>query len=366
MFYRPLLLLTLANLIFLTACQKTERVSLPQTVAVLRIGDTAASTPTQQYTGQIRARYELRLAFRVSGKLAERLVEVGQIVEPGQLLARLDTDDYQIAVEAAEAEIEAAQAAHDQAHAESQRIADLFRRAMISQSDFDAAKASNDATAAQLRRARRMLELAKNRFDYCSLRAEHRAIVQEIKSEVGSVVSDGTPIFLLARMDELEANVSIPENRMQDLSQWRATVQLWADSKTEFHAKVREIAPTADPLTRTFAVRFAIDDPTPELRLGMTAVVTLHPQSSAIPISLPMSALIMDQEKTGVWVLDPSQTQIHYRPITIERFGEKVVTVTSGLQPGEWVVRAGVHLLQDQQTVRPWFGTHTEAKLAGN
>lgn len=365
MFRSLFLPLILPTLCFLTGCQKKLEVQAPRSVAVICVGDASKIEQTQRYTGQIRARHEVRVGFRVAGKIQERLVEVGQVVQPGQLLAKLDDADYHLAVEAATAEVEAAEASHHQANADLQRIADLFKRAMMSQSEFDAAKSADESTAAQLRRATRMLELAKNRLSYCELKADSQAVVLEVLTEAGSVVPDGTPIFKLAQIGEWEAVVSIPENRIDHLEKCQATVQIWADAVSNYSAKVREISPATDPLTRTFQVRFSIVAPTPEVRLGMTATVLLSAPSHQPLLSIPMSALILGRDEAAVWVLNETTQSVHYRPLQIAQYGEDCVEVQAGLQAGEWIVRAGGHLLQDEQIVKPWYGGSTSDPLVG-
>lgn len=349
---------------FLTGCQKTQVSEVPRTVAVLQVGWEPHAADDFRFTGQIVARRELRIGFRVGGKITDRLVEVGQYVQAGEVLARLDRSDYELTLEAAKADVEAAQAANVQAVADEKRVSDLAKRNMISQTEVDAALSAKESTGAQLRRARRLFDLAENRLRYCELQAEFPSIVLEVHSEVGSIVQDGTPVFQLARTDEVEAVIAIPENKLSLLNHNQATIQLWANEEITYQAQLREVSPNTDPLTRTFRARFSIANPTDAIRLGMTAIVQLQPDNVANKLMLPMSALIMERDRYSVWVLNETQQHVRKRSVEIAKYGDGDVEILSGLEPGEWIVRAGVQLLDEQQPIRPWFGSMASASTS--
>jgi membrane fusion protein, multidrug efflux system len=348
------LLFSLSTFLLLTGCHKSEVAEKkPTPVAVFRIANDQ-SQPSQQYTGQVQARYEINAAFRVGGKVVQRLVEVGQQVPAGTILAKLDTVDYQLAVEAAENELQSAQATERRAVADDGRTRDLIERSVVSQAESDLVKATAESAIAARNRAERMLELAKNRLDYCTLVAEFDSVVTRVMCEEGSVVQEGSPVFQLARADELEAVFNIPENRIESVKDLSAKISLWANSEQSFDGKIREISPTADPATRTYQARYSIAQPTENVRIGMTATVQLESSDKNCGTFVPLTAIVTDNGSAAVFVVDSNNGSLSLRPVQIKLYGQDKVLIESTLEPGDLIVRAGVQKLDPSMQVAVW------------
>src|SRR5947209_4748032 len=252
----------------------------PRTVRVKEV--TADATASEQtYTGIVRARYETDLAFRVGAKIVSRHVEIGQRVAAGTLLFRLDATDYRLAVKAAEADLAAAEAEVVQSVAEHDRQLRSYRSGAGSSSDLDKARSARDVAVGRRDRAREGLTLANNRLSYCELTADADGVITALPAEAGQVVAEGQVVARLARDGEREAVISLPENQAVAARSARATVTLWAAPGASYPAVLRELSPTADPVTRTYQARFTIQNAGPKVVLGMTATVHLAPADAA-------------------------------------------------------------------------------------
>ena len=285
-------------LLFLTGCQKNEETHPMEPVVAVIEAKSDQALSRQSYTGQIRARHEVNLAFRVAGKISERLVEVGDQVRAGQVLAKLEPIDYRLAVEAAESELVAAKAAQERTQKDELRLRALLQTQAISASEYEISKSAADSTAAQVQRAERMLELSQRRLAYCDLIADSDSVVSQLFVDTGSVVAEGSPVFRLAQLGELEAVIDIPENRIDVARTLQASVTTWAEQGDRFDAKLRETSPYADPNTRTYQTRFSILEPSEHLRLGMTAKVELAEIGQSTSFRLPPTALVLRDGST--------------------------------------------------------------------
>jgi len=337
----------------LAACQPPAPAPLPpRIVNVLKVQ--SASTDTLvNYTGDVRARYETALGFRVPGKIAARLVDVGASVKAGQPLARLDPADQQLGIDAARQQTVAAQANYEQLRSDLQRFTELKKDGFISAADLDRRAAAADVAKAQLAQSKSQLDVSRNQSAYTVLTADHDGVVTAIAAETGQVVAAGQMVAKVARLTEKEVLVNVPENR---LAAFRATseiaIDLWAAPGKFYAGKVRELSPSADAVTRTFAARVTILDPDDAVGLGMTANVYLKGSDAGVIARLPATAVFQKGDAPAVWVVDPKSSQVVLRPIKVARFGDDGVTVTEGLAPGDVVVRAGVHKLFAGEKVR--------------
>ncbi len=266
----------LAAAVGLSGCKSESApyVMAPQPVRAASVALSAA-TETRTYTGTIKPRYESDLGFRVGGKIVERLVNIGDTVAPGTTLARLDATDYRLSLESAEAELTAAQSSLKQAEADEQRYADLNRKTWVSDASYDQKKAAADEARGRAERAKRALSLAQNQLDYTDLQATESGVITALPVEVGQVVTAGQLIARIARLDELEAVVSIPESRIDSDRNAAASMTLWADPDRVYQAKLREISPQADAQTRTYQARYSIMQADAAIALGKTATVHL-------------------------------------------------------------------------------------------
>ncbi|MBP3955065.1 efflux RND transporter periplasmic adaptor subunit [Gemmata sp. G18] len=317
--------------------------------------ESAASEQT--YTGVIRARYETDLAFRVGAKIVSRHVEVGQRVSVGTLLFRLDATDYKLAVKAAEADLIAAEAEVVQSVAEHERQVRTYRNGVGSGSDLDKARSAQDAAAGRRDRAKESLTLARNRLSYCELIADADGVITTLPAETGQVVAEGQIVARLARDGEREAVVNLPENQAIAARTARASVTLWSAPGESFPAVLRELAPIADPVTRTYQARFTVQNPSPKVVLGMTATVHLSPSGAEPGYILPLSSLLRTGPKPAVWVVERSTGALTLVPVEVREYRHETVVLSGGVRSGQWVVTAGVQKLDVGVTVRAWEET---------
>lgn len=306
----------------------------PKLVKAIKVG--AGGTAAEQaYSGEVRARIETPLAFRIGGKLVERHVDVGARVKAGQVLARLDAADQQLAVAQAEAN-------RSLAEAELKRTQELRQKNFISAAALDARQTTAAAAAAQAR-------LAKNQTAYTTLTADAAGVVAAVLAEPGQVVGAGQAIVRLARDGAREIAIAVPESRLAALKVGAGgTAQLW-DGR-EFAGRVREIAPAADPATRTFAVRFALTDAPADLPLGLSASARFA-QAAATELVVPLAAILQQGEKAAVWVI-AEDGAVRQQPIEVARYSDGGAVVKSGLMGGETIVAAGAFKLSAGEKVR--------------
>jgi len=284
--------------------------------------------------------------------VVQRSVEIGQHVKVGQLLARLDPQDYRLAADAATAQLSAARVNRDLAEADFKRFKDLREQNFISSAELERREVALKAAQAQLDQAQAQLTGQGNQTSYTRLLADVSGVVTAVDAEVGQVVAAGTPVLRIAQDGAREVLFSVPEDRRELLSIGSAvTVRPWPGDRT-VQAIVREVAASADPVTRTFAVKAALGA-ADSLPLGSTVAVlpNVMDHSGVDVIKLPTSALRADGKSAAVWLLDPASMTIKSQPVQIAGIDGNEVIVTSGLQPGMRVVSAGVHVLSAGQKV---------------
>lgn len=319
-----------------------RRVVLVQPAAV-------AGPNTGFYTGEIRARHEFDLAFRVGGKLAARLVDAGAEIKAGQPLARLDPADLQLAANAARAQLTAAESDLTTARAERDRYAGLVAKKFVSQAAFEAKDNAFNSARARLEQARSQSQISGNQAGYGTLSSEFPAVVTAVLADPGQVLSAGQPVFRLARPEEKEVAIAVPESRLAELKTAKQlAVGLWAEPTTMMRGELRELSPAADPATRTYAARIRIANPTPDVKLGMTARVALD-TGAADSLLVPLAAVVDPGTGPVVWVVSAGKASP--RPVRISRFQEDGAAVSEGLQAGELVVIAGAGKLVNGQEV---------------
>lgn len=355
LFHTPFSVITLviSMSLLLSACEKPQIVAeQPRFVKLVTI---AASSSTQQLelAGEIRARVESPLGFRVSGKIVRRLVETGQKVQRGQALAELDPRDYQLAKSASSSQVTAAQSDLALAQAEYRRFQELKTNQFVSELDLDRKRVAVTAAAARLKSLESNVSLDANRIEDTILRANADGVVSQVQADAGMVVSAGQPIVTIAQQGVREIVVEFPEDRRQlAQSEPKAEVSLWAQPQAKYSAQLRELSAVADPVTRTFRARYSIQAANNAFALGQSATLhlTLNAQQSAI--KLPTSALVGHDQQTSVWRFDPQSHSIKSNPIQVIGIDGNDVLVT-GLSAGQQVVVAGVHVLHEGQQVKP-------------
>lgn len=337
----------------LVACKPSEQTpTTPPVRPVLVQRLTPITAQPVIYSGEVRARHESDLAFRVSGKIIARLVDVGARVERGKALARLDPADLQLNAQAAKAQLAATESDLRLAESEQVRYAALLERKLISPSVYEAKATIYQAARARRDQAKAQLTVIGHQADYTTLTADQAGVVTAVLAEVGQVVSAGQPIIKLARPDEQEIVISVPEGQVAELRQATGmTVTLWAQPQLRLPAELRELAPAADAATRTYAARIRLLAADPAVRLGMTAQVLVQPAATATDLVAPLTAVVDQGEGPAVWVVVANQAQ--RRPVAIRQYRADGAVLASGVQAGELVVTVGAHKLIAGQAVRP-------------
>jgi RND family efflux transporter MFP subunit len=347
---RPLA--ALAASLLLAACQ-AETAPAPRAERPVQVQSVAyeAEDAARDFVGVVRARYETDLGFRVGGKMVARLVNVGDRVRAGDVVARLDPEDLRLQVESAEAELAAATTNLNQTAADFERYETLKARGYASIADFDRKTAAKGEADSRLARARRALDLARNQLEYSELKAGADGVITATLAEPGQVVALGQPVVKLAHRGEKEAVVALPENWLAKAREAAASVTLWSGNGRRYSARLRELSPQADPATRTYAARFTIVDSDDSVALGMTATVTLKPAGEAMVARLPLSAVLSRGSGASVYVVSQAG-ELTLRPVTVASFNEDDALITGGVSAGEKVVTLGVQKLEPGLKVR--------------
>jgi len=349
---RICLLPALAVLALLSACQREVEKPQPEIrpVRALTIERRAAGGVVS-ITGTVQAQNEVNQSFRIDGRLIERLVDVGDTVKVGQLIARLDPQNEESGVQAARAQLSGAQARLIEARANFDRMRDLVAEDAVSRAQYDQAEALRKTAESQVEAAQSQLNLAQNRLSYTRLSSNVAGVVTTRGPEPGEVVTPGRTIVQVAREGARDALFDVPvqvKNSAPKNPDIR--VALVGDPSVSAAGKVREVAPRADPVTGTFAVRVRLIDPPAAMRLGST--VTGRMTLDATPaIEIPATALVRTNGKTAVWIVDPAAKTVSQREIGVGASGASTVQVTSGLAAGDVVVTAGAHALRPGQKV---------------
>lgn len=316
----------------------------------------AASAQTRTFSAIVRARVESDIAFRIGGKVSERLVDVGDVVEAGQVLARLDPADYQLAVKAAADQVQAATVDAQQAASDEARFRRLLADGSVGAADHERQKARADAGAARLDQARRQLELSRNREGYAALAAPYAGVVTALRFERGQVVLEGQPLIALAREGDKEVVVDLPEDWVGRARGLAATAAPWHDPKSQLRLALRELSPQATGAGRTFRARYAAVSESraqvAALPLGSTVQLTLAAApTGAATVSLPVSALVKGSGPAGVWALNAKGTGLVFTSVEVVTVDDATVRVT-GLAAGSRIVSVGAQKLDAGLTVR--------------
>lgn len=307
------------------------------------------------FPGEVQARFETALAFRVAGKLIERSVDIGDRVNKGQRLARLDPSDYRLALQNIKAQLIAAKVDRDYIKDDLNRYQELFDQNVISQPELDRHQTLYITAQQKVVALEAQLGQTSNQLAYTDLLADRDGVVTALKAEAGQVVASGQPVIRLAQSNEKEIHIDIPEHRVSgiNLSQ-EVTVTLWADGDKRIKGHIRELAAAADPISRTYRAKVTLLERQDNTRLGMTATVWI-PSSASANLTVPLSAVFTPQDQPGqtcVWLVDELASTVKSAPIRIGAAlpGEQIVI--TGLTAGQLVVSAGVNRLIEGQTVR--------------
>jgi len=346
----------------LSACGHEEAPQLSVRPAMVVQPEPSAQA-MESYPGEVRARYEPDLAFRIGGKVSRRLVEEGQRVKADQPLAELDPQDVRLQLEATRAQVAAAEANLNLVRSERDRYKTLMDRQLVSRSQYDNAENLYRSGEARLKQIKAEFNVSTNQASYAVLRAPQDGVVAKRAVEVGQVVAAGQTVFTLATDGEREVLISLPE---QSFGRFKVgqpvSVELWTQPDQRFAGHIRELSPAADPKSRTFAARIAFTGGKVPAELGQSARVFVQ-TAEVIALSVPLSALTAENGVTYVWVVGANST-LKKTPVRVGAFGEKSVPVLEGLNASDWVVAAGVHVLLDGQLVRPVDRSNRVVNLA--
>lgn len=357
---RPCILL-LTLLLVLAGC-KPEDVPVQSRLVRTLVVNPKPIGEDRHAIGEVKPRYESDLSFRVAGKVLSRLVDVGASVKQGDILATLDTQDYQNRLRSAEADVSSAEAALVNAQGTETRQAKLLKDGWTPKATYDGALHNLQAAEARLKAAKANLDLTRDQLNYTTLRADFDGVITAVGAEAGQNVNAGQMVVKLARPDEKDGVFNIAETALTEIGTTQIDVVVWPLSNPELAVEgvVREVSPVADPVTRTYTVKVTLKNPPPQLRFGMSVGGRLKGQA-ALAVALPLSALFEKDGSPAVWVLDPQSSSLALRPIKVARYEANTVVVAGGLAKGDVVVTAGVNTLTVGQRVRL-----AAAKLAGS
>jgi RND family efflux transporter MFP subunit len=340
--------------LLLAACSKPE--PAPEPIRAVRTMTVTADTTGGQheYAAEVRARVESRLGFRVGGKMVRRSAEVGQRVKAGAVLAELDPQDLRLGQDAAGAAVKAARVNLDISTAELKRYKELRDQGFISSLELERREATVRSAQAAYDQAQAQASVQGNQASYSTLRATTAGIITAVEAEVGAVLGAGTPVVRLAHDGPRDVVFAVPEDAVAGLrpllgAEGKLRVRLWGGSE-EFPATLREVAAAADPATRTFQAKADVGDA--PVQLGQTAAVLIDLPKIAGVAKLPLSALLQQQGKTSVWLLDKPSMTVKPQPVTVAGADGNSVVIAGGVSPGQVVVTAGVHTLAPGQKVK--------------
>lgn len=349
-------LITLTSIMVLTACGSPPQPPAPERPAIVARPVAASEQSVSFFSGDIRARHESQLGFRVAGKIERRLVDVGARVDAGDVLATLDPADFRLQLAAAEAAARSAAADAELARAERDRHATLLERQLISESLFQAQDTALAAAEARLAQVRAQLDVARNQVQYARLVADRAGVVTQIQAETGQVVAAGQVIAVLAQDGDREVEIALPETGVDRFTPGMpARISLWSEPGRVLAGTLREVAPGADSASRTWRARVTIVDPDASVNLGQTARVRFTSESddASSRWSIPITALHVHEGAAAVWRLDPATRAVTLIPVEVSAYHEDTVELASGVDGDAWLVVAGVHKLSEGQIVRP-------------
>jgi membrane fusion protein, multidrug efflux system len=342
-----------ASVIFLAGCSQEKKAENQDEVRPVKTVEVAAAQSTKElnYSGSVKARYDVNLSFRVGGKILERAVNIGEHVKSGDLLAKIDASDYQLGVAKAEADLAAATRQVETYALNKRRAQSLFDQNVVSRSELDQRNLAYDQAVSSRKAAATALEQAKNQLSYTNLYATADGIVTQVESEPGQVVSAGSPVVTIALDGEKEVVIAVPET---DIAQFKlgkiVQAHFWARKDLTLNGTVREVAGSANAQSRTFNVRVSL--PTnPDIRLGMTAMIAAQGEEAQAGFDLPLSAVAKVNDQTVVWVVNRSSSKVEMHPVTVGGFSATGLHVLSGVSAGDVVVAAGTHFMTEGMKV---------------
>jgi len=341
--------------LLLAACSREAATPAADPTVLADLPATAAAAGGGTYAGEVRARFESVLSFRVDGKILARPAHLGDRVKAGQLLAQIDPGDSTALAAAARAGLVAAQSRLVLAVQQRDRNAAQLKDDLVSRAEAEQSDNAFTIAQAEVEQRRQELAVAEHQAQYTELRADHDGYISSENAEVGTVVKTGQAVLGLAWAGEADVTVDVPENRISQITRGQVAAVTLASapaSATPLRAQVREIAEIADPQSRTFRVKLALAQPG-QARLGTTATVRFAGSAGAPRLVIPASALFHDGTATAVWVINPSDNTLVLRRVDVAAYGADIVTLAGGLAATDRVVVQGVHAVNAGERVRP-------------
>lgn len=344
-------LLAAALLIILAGCskpvEKTEDIR-PVRAIVLRADQVDVIA---EFPGEVRARIESRLGFRVGGKIVARKVDVGTLVKRGQVLMRLDPQDLQLVQAQANAGLKSAESNLALTKAEFNRYQDLRQKNFVSQAALDVKEMAYKAAQANHDQALAAYKNQSNQTGYATLVSDVDGVVTSVDAEVGQVVASGNPVVRVAQTGEKEIVIGIPEGKVDALRRISdVRVRIWADPDNVIAGKIRELSPIADPATRTYTAKIAIPQAPADVRLGMTAYVAFAAKTPNAMIKVPLTAIFQEKATTAVWVVENGAVRMV--PVQLAAAAGNDILLAGGVTEGQTIVTAGVNSLKPGQKVK--------------
>lgn len=337
----------------LAGCSQ-EKAEVKEIIRPVKVVEIAKASDTRQlsYSGSVRARTEMNLGFRINGKIIERLVDIGDRVKPGDVLARIDPTDYELSVRSAQASLDAADRQVETVELTRKRAEQLYAKNFAPKSQLEQATLAYNQAVATRDSARSQLAQAQNQVRYTDLKADKNGIVTAVAADVGQVVGSGTPVVTVAIDGEKEVLIAVPETDIAEFKPGKTVkAGFWSDEALTLDGKVREVAGSADPQSRTFAVRVSLPND-PRVLLGMTASIVAAADNRQQLVSIPLAALAQKDSQSIVWTVDRNGGTVHAHPVKVAAFTPDGVSVADGLKPGDVVVAAGTQFMTENLKVK--------------
>ncbi len=353
----------LASTLALSACDRKEAAAPAPRPVVAMPAQADERLPAWTLPGEVQARYSTPLSFRVGGKIIERKVRLGDSVVPGQIVAKLDPADAAKNAAAAKAQLSAAQHQLTYARQQLERDRAQARENLIATNQLEQTRNAYAAALAQRDQAAQQAALSADQLEYTTLKTDQAGVITAEQADTGQNVAAGTPVYQLAWAGDIDAICDVPEGVLASLALGqRASVTLRPLPGQTFSAVLREIAPAADPQSRTYRVKLTLESPSPDVRLGMTANISFDNPGATRQASytVPATALFHDGKEPAVWVVKPQKDTLELRRVQVLRYDARTVTLSSGVQAGERVVWQGVHTVTAGEKVRPVAPLHPE------
>lgn len=336
--------------ITLMGCTKEKQV-VEQIPVVMVAQPNTTHDELKSYAGNVQARQQTALAFRIAGQITERYVDVGDRIKVGQVLAKLDVQDAQLQLNAAQAQLDAAKSAAKIAEDEFKRFQQLLPINAVSRSQYDAVENQYKSAMSNLKQAQSSYSVSSNQTSYNQLVANKSGVITQRDIEIGQVVAAGQAAYQVAIDGDREVVIGIPEQAITQIKVGQnASVILWSKPEERFSAYVREISPSADQ-SRTFRVKVALKEGQSAIQLGQSARVFFETTDKNV-LSIPLTSVSATENQPYVWVVNPDHT-IRKTAVSLGAYGQDNVLVTQGLKATDWVVVGGVHLLRDKQKINP-------------